>query len=226
MTDEKTLPPLTLDDVRVVEPDRDAEEAFDAKETWIAACDRIQAGYPAADVADLLMQLDDDERGAVADYWHDHTLDTIGSPGLDGRDFHCPDIRLALAMQEREPDCDEWTCAPTLEPASLWETVVEFDRLQAENAKLRAALEAPRLIIVEVEGGMVQGVSADGPCAVEVLDYDTDGREDARDVPQSDGKTARAVVDGFWADVRLEAIAWVQGIHKGDWTDEQPEGAR
>lgn len=157
MTDEKTLPPLTLDDVRVVEPDRDAEEAFDAKETWIAACDRIQAGYPAADVADLLMQLDDDERGAVADYWRDHTLDTIGSPGLDGRDFHCPDIRLALAMQEREPDCDEWTCAPTLDPASLWETVVEFDRLQAENARLRAALALAGPFMEGFEGDECQG---------------------------------------------------------------------
>lgn len=136
-----TLRHLMLDDIRIAGPNRDEAEAFDPSETWATACERINEGHPVATVADLLLDLDDNERGALADYWRDHTLNTRSDPALDGRDFNCPDIRLALAMQAREPDCDHWCCAPTLDPESLWETVREFDRLKAAIVGLRAALD-------------------------------------------------------------------------------------
>lgn len=211
-----TLRPLMLDDIRIAGPNRDEAEAFDPSETWATACDRINEGYSVGDVADLLLDLDDDERRALADYWRDHTLNTIQAPALDGRDFQCPDIRLALALQERDPDCDEWSCAPTLDPESLWETVREFDRLRAENARLQAALAAPRRVVIGVEGGIVQGASADGPCMVVVLDYDTDGDRDALVVPQSGEGEAEAWVHVLDAETGDDARAWVEAIHTAD----------
>ena len=55
MTDDTKLPPLMLDDLRVSGPNRDDADAFEPAETWWAACDKIAAGYPAADVAGLLL---------------------------------------------------------------------------------------------------------------------------------------------------------------------------
>jgi len=186
MTDDK-LPSLSLDDLRVAEPDRDNEAAFDPQETWHAARDKMEEGYSAATVADVLMELDDNERGALADYWREHTLSTLQNPAWDGRDFLAHDLRVAMAMQEREPDCEAWGCAPTLEPASLWETVAEFDRMKAENAKLRALLDDARDLIAEWQEQHVydgpNGEKADpedaGPTLLAAIDAAL-GKEGAR----------------------------------------------
>lgn len=131
-----TLPPLSLDDIRVAGPDRDNAEAFDPRETWCLACDKLGEGYPAADVAAVLLELASAEIDAVADYWRDHTLTTLDHPALNGRDFHCPDLRLCLALQDADPEREAWTCAPTLDPGSLWETLAEVGRLRGEVATL------------------------------------------------------------------------------------------
>lgn len=142
-TEKPALPPLGIDDIAAYGPDRDNERVFEPNETWCAACDAMQRGHAAATVADVLMELDDDELGALADHWQAHTLTTLDQPAINGRDFLCPDLRLALALQEADPaHDDQWSCAPTLDPESLWETVVEFDRLKAQHAALLAALNA------------------------------------------------------------------------------------
>lgn len=128
-----TLPPLSLDDIRVAGPDRDNAEAFDPAETWWLACEKIAEGYLAASVADVLLTLPDAELAEVAQYWIDHTSTTLEQPALYGRDFNCPDLRLCLALQAADPCRDAWGHAPTLEPSSLWEAV-------QENIDLKTAL--------------------------------------------------------------------------------------
>ena len=132
-----SLPPLTLDDLRVAEPDRDNAEAFDAATTWWMACDAIYAGHPAATIAALLLTLPAGELDGLAEEWKSHTQGTLSCPAQDGRAFTCSDLRLCMALQEIDPDREAWVCAPTLDPASLWETVRDFDAMEAEIVRLR-----------------------------------------------------------------------------------------
>lgn len=130
------LPPLGLDDIRAAGPDRDNAEAFDPRETWCIACDKLGDGYPAAEVAAVLLTLKPSELNAVAEDWQASTLETLSSPATEGRDFDCPDLRLCLALQDADPEREAWTCAPTLDPGSLWETLAEVGRLRGEVATL------------------------------------------------------------------------------------------
>jgi len=56
------------------------------------------------------------------------------------------------------------------------------------------------MIVITVEGGLVQGVSSDDPRlvgeAVAVIDYDAEGAdpEEVEQVPQGDGETQDAVI--------------------------------
>ena len=59
------LPPLSLDDLRVTEPDRDSEARFDAWETMGAARGAMRRGYSAETVAAVLMDLPPAELCAV-----------------------------------------------------------------------------------------------------------------------------------------------------------------
>lgn len=145
MNEKPALPPLGIDDIAAYGPDRDSERVFEPNETWCAACEAMVRGYPAATVAGLLLDLPADDLAALAEHWRDHTLTTLENPAWNGRDFLCPDLRLALALYHTDTDearCGNWSCAPTLDPASLWETVAEFDRLKAQSNALLAALKA------------------------------------------------------------------------------------
>lgn len=82
-----------------------------------------------------------------------------------------------------------------------------------------ARLEAPRKVVIEVQDGLVQTVSADGPCIYVKLDYDTEGAdpEDLARVPLEDGDTAKAFFsypDDAQSDARAQA--WVARIHDFD----------
>jgi hypothetical protein len=153
MTETKpALSPLTLDDIRAAGPDRDNAEALDPAETWATACDKVRDGHDVEDVADLLMQMDDTDLNVLAEFWKAHTLATLDNPAMNGRDFHCPDLRLAMAIAQAETSearVECWCCAPTLDPESLWQTVDDFDRMKAENAKLRQLLTQARDTINE-----------------------------------------------------------------------------
>jgi len=59
------LPPLGLDDIRCTAPDRDCEQRFYAEDTLQVAREKVASGYPAAAVADVLLQLDPDELAGV-----------------------------------------------------------------------------------------------------------------------------------------------------------------
>lgn len=48
------------------------------------------------------------------------------------------------------------------------------------------------LIIITVEGGVIQDISADVPIEATVIDFDIDGADDTIDVPQSGGGTESA----------------------------------
>jgi len=156
------LSPLGLDDIRAADPDRDNGEAFDARETWFLACDKLGDGYPAADVAAVLLTLAPAELDAVAADWQASTLETLNSPATEGRDFNCPDLRLCLALQEADPEREAWTCAPALDPGSLWETVRffnergdEIDRLLSERDRLRALLDELRALPGDDDGATI-----------------------------------------------------------------------
>lgn len=135
MTDEKTLPPLTLDDVRVVEPDRDSEAVLVPSETWWAACDKVEAGYPAADVAALLLSMDLMDTSLLWAWWRDEVMEADAHNAT--READCPDVLLLAALNAK--DVRFWRL-PAISGASVVVLRDERDRLQAENARLRAAL--------------------------------------------------------------------------------------
>jgi hypothetical protein len=59
------LPPLGLDDIRCTAPDRDCEQRFYAEDTLQVAREKVAEGYPAGDVAAVLMDLPPAELCAV-----------------------------------------------------------------------------------------------------------------------------------------------------------------
>ena len=84
-------------------------------------------------------------------------------------------------------------------------------RLQAlyQRAQGEAAAPGPT-VVVDVTGGLVQGVSADTACKLIVLDYDKDGdASEVTDVPQTDGSVSRAAV--VVHDAHVDP-AWVASI--------------
>jgi hypothetical protein len=138
MTD-KTLPPLSLDDIRVAEPDRDSEAEFMPEETWTQACHwqdgAIDKGYAPAAVAAILLDLPGDELDELRDWWAGE-CDSVAQEG-QGRDALCHDLLLCRALDALHPD--GWPL-PMIDPATVLDLLDERDALQAENAKLRALL--------------------------------------------------------------------------------------
>ena len=50
------------------------------------------------------------------------------------------------------------------------------------------------LVIITVEGGVIQDISADVPIEAMVIDFDIDGADDTIDVPQKGGGSSPAKV--------------------------------
>jgi len=67
------------------------------------------------------------------------------------------------------------------------------DALDGNHCRCRTAPE-PIRVYVGVEGGVVQGASANVPMELVVVDYDIDGARDAVPVPQAGGGTSLACV--------------------------------
>lgn len=72
--------------------------------------------------------------------------------------------------------------------------------------------ERPVRVVVGLEGGIVQGASADAPVELIVLDYDVDSFDDDNpplDVPQSDGSISEAYVNEPWIE---HDPTWVEAV--------------
>jgi hypothetical protein len=239
MTDTATLPALTLDDIRVAEPDRDNEVAFDASETWIAACAKISdGGYSADDVANVLLTLPPEELDELRQDWIAHCQSTLDH--LEGMALWAADIPLARALDRLDPNNVDWPL-PYLNAGEACAVLDERDNLRAENARLRALLadschhnnEAaqanptpapeprPLRVVIGIEGGMVQGASADGPCDIVVLDYDCND-DNGEEVPQADGSTTTAWRYEVSAIHSPQEAAWVAAVHEALAEDDEP----
>ena len=66
--------------------------------------------------------------------------------------------------------------------------------LEALDGNRRQGIPAPVRVMVGVEGGVVQGATANVPTELVVVDYDCDGDPDAVSVPQTGGGTSMASV--------------------------------
>jgi len=66
--------------------------------------------------------------------------------------------------------------------------------LEALDGNRRQGIPAPVRVMVGVEGGVVQGATANVPMELVVVDYDCDGDPDAVQVPQTGGGTCMASV--------------------------------
>jgi hypothetical protein len=77
-----------------------------------------------------------------------------------------------------------------------WEDLDEAHAaaLDALNGNLCRSAPEPIRVYVGVEGGLVQGASANVPMELVVVDYDIDGARDAVPVPQAGGGTSLACV--------------------------------
>lgn len=128
MTDKTMLPTLTLDDLRVSGPNRDEADAFDPSETWWTCCDKVAAGYPADDVASLLLEMDLSDTSLLWCWWRDECMEAAAHGA--GREADCPDMLLIAALNAA--DVRAWRY-PLVAGASV-------AVLHAENAKLRALL--------------------------------------------------------------------------------------
>lgn len=83
------------------------------------------------------------------------------------------------------------------------------DTQQAAYLALKALLDFEPIVLVGVEGGIVQGASSNLDLDVVVFDYDI---EDEYEVPQSGGDFARAGVSAFAADVDTVFMSEVKGF--------------
>lgn len=145
MTDNKTLPPLTLDDVRVAEPDRDTAEVVNPSETWAQACDKVQAGYSAADVAALLLSMGLIDTSILCSWWRDECMEAAALGAA--READCPDMALLKALNAA--DGREWRY-PAVHGASA--AVLQADRrdLLAEVARLTAERDEMRAQLLDM----------------------------------------------------------------------------
>jgi len=66
--------------------------------------------------------------------------------------------------------------------------------LEALDGNRDLGIPAPVRVMVGVEGGVVQGATANVPVELVVVDYDVDGAEEAVPVPQTGGGTCMASV--------------------------------
>ena len=122
MTDP--LPPLGLDDLRVAEPDRDSEAVFSPSETWYAACNAIEYGHAADDVARLLLSMDLVDTSLLWQWWGDEVREAAFHSAT--READCPDVLLLAALNRR--DVREWRF-PAISGASVVALLDERDRL-------------------------------------------------------------------------------------------------
>ena len=77
------------------------------------------------------------------------------------------------------------------------------------------------MIVITLEGGLVQGVSSDDPAEqgkkVVVIDYDAEGADpdEVEKVPQGDGETADAVISTHEIGVLYATVAqWLKEHRK------------
>lgn len=119
------LPPLTLDDIRVCEPDRDSAAVFDPSETWIAACIAIENGHAPEAAAALLLELGDNDLQTLRDWWRDECREIDGQ-----RDAECCDLLLCRAIDETHKLGRKWPLPP-IDSASVLHLLAERDRLRA-----------------------------------------------------------------------------------------------
>lgn len=124
MTENPTLP-LTLDDVRVASPDRDNAEVFDPGATWGQACGYVAGGYAAAEVAALLMELDDGDLKVLRE-WSNYYATTADGTGL----ISASDADLPLLAALNKLDTLKWELPP-IEPESALAILRERDRAVA-----------------------------------------------------------------------------------------------
>jgi len=125
------LPPLGLDDIRAAGPDRDNAEAFDPAETWANACDKIAAGYPAATVAALLLEMHEDELQEVLNEWQERCISG------EERDAESPDVLLCQAIDQSGALGKEWPLPP-IDAATVLPLLTERDELREAADMWRA----------------------------------------------------------------------------------------
>jgi len=136
MTDETKLPPLMLDDLRMTGPSRDDADAFEPAETWWAACDKIAAGYPAADVAGLLLEMDAADTSLLWCWWRDECME--GAAHGTGREADCPDLLLLAALNAA--DVRAWRY-PLVAGESAADVLAQRDRALALLRTLAGVLD-------------------------------------------------------------------------------------
>lgn len=78
--------------------------------------------------------------------------------------------------------------------------------LEALDGNRCQGIPAPVRVMVGVEGGVVQGATANVPMELVVVDYDCDGGPDAVQVPQTGGGTCMASVACHPALVDLDTL--------------------
>jgi hypothetical protein len=176
--------------------------------------------------------------------WRSHLTDIMAKIGPDGcnladaMDAWCPslnDRELAtalFALRMYQTHRDNWA-GFMLNSGHFEECDAlsndEVDEL-CERLNLVDEPREPIYLGIVVQGGIIQSVCSNAPDRLSqiikdivVIDYDTDGSDDRLvDVPQGNGTTAPAVVDGW--DICLSGIDLADVVRQA--ADEQGEPAR
>lgn len=104
-------------------------------------------------------------------------------------------------------------------PGAAWASTVSAQLLANIDAAI-AAPASPRRIVISVEGGMVTGLSADGPVAAVITDYDTENSDEAdlTDIPGTGmgGPPARAGIEFIAAECDPAFVAAVHALGDDD----------
>ena len=75
------------------------------------------------------------------------------------------------------------------------------------HAVRHIAAKRPRILIT-IEGGLIQDALADADCEILIIDYDTEGVDEAdlTPVPQGDGKTIDAIIQRGSVDINAQEV--------------------
>ena len=175
-----------------------------------AAIDRAQAAFDNAtlweDTAQLPMLFDDYE-------------ETDGQPlifEVVAEVETWPEPESSVLRQRREAAAMH-ACALLVEAyrrgeesggSVAWEDMNEAHAvaLEALDGCRRRTIPEPSRVFVGVEGGVVQGATANVPMELMVVDYDCDGDPDAVTVPQTGGGTSLASVASHEALVDPDTV--------------------
>lgn len=126
-------PTISLDDIRIVEPDRDNLAVFNAKATWDQAVALVEEDHDPDAVAEVLLTLD---QGEMHEVWRAAPIASRGSAPVDAMES---ESILCVALMQLDSSRD-WQ--PTYIPATVAALLKTVSEIHEESQAMALAILA------------------------------------------------------------------------------------